>query len=52
LIGCEGAVLAAGCGLRFWAGLTIEVISKVNSAMCRKNFGMALSSSPCGAKQD
>src|SRR6185437_1451589 len=40
LMGCAGALLAVGCGLRFWAGLAIVVMIKANSAMCRKNFGM------------
>jgi hypothetical protein len=34
-------MLAAGCGLRFWAGLAIAVTSKMNRAMWRMNFGMA-----------
>jgi hypothetical protein len=34
-------VLAAGCGLRFWAGLPIAVTSKINIAIWRMNSGMA-----------
>jgi hypothetical protein len=34
LIGCEGGTLAAGCGLRFWAGLAMAVMSKANKAIC------------------
>src|ERR1041385_3018933 len=40
LIGCDGTALAAACGLRFWAGLAMAVMTKANRTILQNNFVM------------
>jgi hypothetical protein len=39
-MGCAGAALAAGWGLRFWAEVEIAAMSKTNRAILLKTFGI------------